>query len=99
SRRIIQPTPTIEPNASVKYSRARMTRRSVGATFVRSAMARADEKRLRNQLVGYEGDAPAIGRPARDVDGPLAAEEASQDVVLLARQGHASQHHVLVRRV
>ena len=84
---------------SAYFARARMTRRSVGATFVLSAMARADEKRLRNQLVGYEGDAPAIGRPARHVDRPLAAEEPAEHVNRLRPQVHPPQRHVLVRRV
>src|SRR5207249_8058281 len=34
SRRIIQPTPTMEPNARAKYSRARITRRRPDAACV-----------------------------------------------------------------
>src|SRR5207248_5330010 len=34
SRRIIQPTPTMEPNAKAKYARARITRRRPDAAWV-----------------------------------------------------------------
>ncbi len=40
-------------------------------------------RRLGNHLVGHERDPPAVGRPARDVDRPLAAEEPAEHVDLL----------------
>lgn len=45
---------------------------------------------LREELIGDEGDLAAVGGPARNVDGSLAAEEAAEDVDLLGLQGHSA---------
>src|SRR5689334_19869302 len=54
---------------------------------------------LRDHLIRHERDLAAVGRPAGDVDGPLAAEKPAQDIDLPIGQRHPAQHDILIRRV
>ena len=51
---------------------------------------------ITDPLIRHEGDLPAVGRPARDVDAPLAAEEPAQHIDLLARERQLTQADILV---
>src|ERR1043165_6157843 len=75
---------------NLTHEQRRRKSRSDRKQVLPSLLRRGDER------VTYEGDAFAIGRPRRHIDGALTAEESREHPDVFVRQGHDAEHDVFI---